>query len=99
MLALICYFFPAVISVWMFEALAKSRLTLKQCIYRFCGNALFINFILIAVKKFILNTAANPLITSEGDMLPSVAFNYLIMVVPIAALLALFEVFFLKMLS
>lgn len=61
-------------------------------------NMLFINFGCIAIKKFLLRTAGSPLY-SGNDMLPSVAFNYMILAIFVAVVLAVFEVLFSKNIS
>ena len=91
MVALICYFFPSVVGLWLFESLTKISLNLKQCIFRFCGNALSINFFCFATKKLVFKTALEPMY-SHTDITPSVAFNYIIMAVFFAVLLTVFEV-------
>ena len=96
MIALICLFFPAVLGVGMFERWQKTNLTRKQWLYRFCANALFINCICFCVKRFLLNTAAEPLYTLYADVTPSAALNYMIIAVPTAALFAFLQVAFAK---
>jgi len=92
MIAFICFFFPSVISLWMFEALVKRRLDRKLWIYRFCTNTLLINFICFGIKKFFLQTANAPLYSMGTDMYPSAAFNYILMAVLTAVVLVVFEV-------
>lgn len=92
MIALICFFFPAVISLWLFEALVKRRLDRRRWIYRFCTNTLLINFICFGIKKFFLQTANAPLYSMGTDMYPSAAFNYILMAVLAAVVLVVFEV-------
>lgn len=91
MIAFICFFFPAVISLWLFEALLKRPLCRKQWLYRFCTNTLLINFICFGIKKFFLQTADSPLYSLNTDMYPSAAFNYMLMAVPAAIILVVFE--------
>ncbi len=91
MITFICLFFPAVVSLWLYEALAKTSLGLKKCIFRFCLNSLIINFVCFVAKKFVFDTASYSLYI-EGDMLPSTALNYLIIALPIAVILVLAEV-------
>ena len=88
MFAFICCFFPAVVGVWIFEVLSKKRLTVRQCIYRYCGYTLAANFVYTAVKMFVLKTATSPILV-DAEMIPSVAFHYLIVVIP-AVLLFVF---------
>ncbi len=91
MIAFICYFFPSVIALWLFESLTKSSLSLKHCIFRFCRNALVINGLCFAAKKFIFKNATSP-IYYDNDMTPSVAFNYIIMAVVAAVVITVLEV-------
>lgn len=95
MLAFIALFFPAVVSVWFFESLAKTEFSLKESIMRFCTNALIINLLCIAVKKFFFATGEFSLY-SEGDMVPNVAFVYIIMALFFGACVTLVEVIFSK---
>ncbi len=95
MLAFICYFFPAIVSVWIFESLTKKPLGIKRCVFHFCANTLFINFLCIGIKRFILNSAGT-LIYEGADMLPTVAFNYIVMAMLSGAILVVFEVLLFK---
>lgn len=91
MIAFICYFFPAVFYLWLYEALTKNSLNTKQCIFRFCSNAMFINLGCFGIKKYILHTAGLSILY-EGDMLPQVAFNYIVMSLGVAVVLLLAEI-------
>ena len=95
MLAFICYFFPAVMAIWLYEALAKKKLCLKQCIFRFCTNTALINFLCLGIKCYILHTGSIPMF-SQPDMAPQVAVNYLIMAIPVAIALVVVEVLLFK---
>ena len=95
MVGFICLFFPAAVSVWIFEALAKSEFSIKETIFRFCTNTLIINLLCMLVKKFIFGTAAQPLYTN-GDMVPNVAIVYIVMALAAGVLVALAEVLFSK---
>lgn len=96
MIAFICLFFPAVISVWIYELLIKRSLSKRQLIFRFCLNATLINVVCFAVKAFLLSTGGQPLYTFGSDMTPDVAVRYLIMALPICMVLSLLEVFLTK---
>lgn len=87
MIAFIALFLPAVLSVWIFEALRKESLGWKNWLYRFSLNTLLINWIIFAVKKVILGTAASVISGFATDMSPDIAFNYLVMAVPLAIVL------------
>ena len=95
MVAFICYFFPAVFSLWLYEALTKNSLSAKKCVFRFCSNTMFINLGCFGIKKYILHTADLPILL-DGDMLPIVAFNYLVMALGIAVILLLAEILLVK---
>lgn len=90
MIAFVCYFFPAVLGIWLFEVISKKELTKKQYVFRFCGYTLALNFVCFAVKKFILKTAENSLVYGN-DMKPSTAFNYLVIVIPVVLILVIGE--------
>ena len=93
MFAFICCFFPAVVGVWIFEVLSKKRLTVRQCIYRYCGYTLAANFVYTAVKMFVLKTATSPILV-DAEMIPRVAFHYLIVVIPAVLLFVFGELLF-----
>lgn len=95
MVGFICLFFPAAVSVRIFEALAKTEFSVKQTILRFCTNTLIINLLCMLVKKFIFGTAAQPLYTN-GDMVPNVAIVYIVMALVAGVGVALVEVMFSK---
>ncbi len=90
MLAFICYFFPAIMSVWLFEVITKNDLNLKQFVLRFCTNSLIINFFCVGAKSLILGTGNVPIFDGK-DMIPKVAFNYLIMAIAVSIVLIVIE--------
>lgn len=91
MLKFICLFFPAVISVFIFDKLQKKPLQLRKIIYLYATNTVIINLLCILIKKLFLGTADNPISAAGMDMIPGVAFNYLIMAVPFAVLISVIE--------
>ena len=91
MITLICVFFPAAASLGLLEAATHTRLPLRQLIYRFCANTIFINLICFLVKKFVLNTADLPLFQASCDMTPAAALNYLLIAIPAAFLVIAIE--------
>lgn len=88
MIAFICLFLPAVLSVWVFEVLRKKSLNKKHWLYMYCAGVVLINLVCFLAKKLILRTAAAPMYTLYVDMTPAVAANYLIMAIPVALALA-----------
>ena len=91
MIAYICYFFPAVFSLWIYERFTNNSLTIKQCIFRYCSNVTFINLGCFGIKKYILHTANLPIL-QDGDMLPQVAFNYIVMAIGVAVMIVVIEI-------
>ena len=88
MIAFICLFFPAVISVWIYERLMKCRLAARQWCYHYVLSNLAVNFVCFLVKKVFLHTAGLPLYSLSTDATPDTALKYLIMAVPAAAVFA-----------
>ncbi len=91
MITFICLFFPAVISIWLYEIISKKQYDFKNIVYRYCLNNVLINFLVFAIKTFVLDTGLNTLQTLAHDMTPSAALNYLLISVPCAVLLAFVE--------
>lgn len=92
MIAFMLLFFPAVLTNAIYEKLQKTTLRRKQWLYRYCGNALFINLVCFAVKQILLKTADAPLYTLNADITPHAAMNYLIIAIPTAVILSFFQV-------
>ena len=95
MITFISLFFPAVFTLWLYELLTKTSLRLKNAIMRYCSYVLFINFGCFGIKKFFLHTANSPLLFN-GDMLPTVAFNYIVIALGVAMVLLVIEILFSK---
>lgn len=92
MIAFICLFFPAIVSVYIFESLTKINLNLKQLLFRFCTNTLLINALCFIAKKILFKTAADPLYYFSTDMTPSTALNYILLAVIFAVAITIAEV-------
>lgn len=92
MIAFICLFFPAVLSVWMYEKLTKADLSIKNWLYHYTLNTTAINLFCFLIKKVVLGTAGDPFYTLSVDTTPSAALNYLIVAIPTAVLLVFFKV-------
>lgn len=92
MLIFICLFFPAVVSLRIYEALRREKLTLKQCVYHYCTDALLINLACLGAKTILLGSGGAPLSEGSWDMLPSAAFVYIIMALCCGVFLAVFQV-------
>lgn len=91
MIAFICLFFPAMIPVWIYEALSRTPLAPRQILYRYSFNVVIVNLFCFAVK-YILGTAQYAFSPSDTGMLPSTAMKYLLFAVVFAVALGLGEV-------
>ena len=91
MLAFTALFFPAIITVCIYEHLMKTRLSVKSTVYLYVAGNIAINCICAIVKKYIFKTADMSLVLG-WDMTPSAALNYMIIAVPSAILIAFFAV-------
>lgn len=96
MIAFICLFFPAVITVWLYESAAGADLGLKKWLYRYCLSNLLVNLLCFGVKYLILNNAFEPFYTLAADVSPAAAVHYLIMAIPAAVVLAFMQVLLAK---
>ena len=91
MIGFISLFFPAVFALGLYESLTKKTLNVKSAIIRYCNYTLFINFGCFAVKKYFLDTATASMFL-DGDMLPLIAFNYIVMSLGVAVILVAAEI-------
>ena len=82
MIAFICLFFPAVVSVCFYEKLSRKDLARKQWIYCYAAYVLMINFSCFFMKSIIRNSGDLPMFDLYHDMLPFDAMKYLIIAVP-----------------
>ncbi len=96
MVTVICLFFPAVISLFIYDSLLKKSLSKRKLLFFFCINTVVINGICFAVKSFILSTGREALYNLYTDMTPDVAVRYLIMAIPVCIVLGIGEVFLSK---
>lgn len=91
MLAFIVLFLPAVLSLWIYEVLSKKEMPLKKLIYRYSINVVIINLLCFLIKCYVLSSGTSPLLFDGKQMLPVNAFNYLLLALPIAILIAFVE--------
>lgn len=88
MVAFIALFFPAVLSVWIWDAVSKAPVCNRRCLYLYSLNVMLINLGCFAIKRWILHSGEYPL----GDMTPTSAINYIIAAVFLSVVLALVEI-------
>ena len=68
MMQFICYFFPAIIAVWITEIFDKKNFELKQILYHFCMYTILINAIIFLILILFFNP--------EPSYLSPVGFSY-----------------------
>lgn len=88
MIQFICLFFPAVVATSLFEKLNNQKATIKSSFYSYCLFNLLINGACFLIKTFILNTGFSPLTDNLADMTPNIAFNYLLIALPLSVVFA-----------
>lgn len=88
MIEFICLFFPAFISVGIFQKLIKNKLNLINLFSVYSIFNLAINGFVFLIKTYILGTGESLLIF-DIDMTPSIALNYLIMAVPASVIFSI----------
>lgn len=84
MMQFICYVFPAILAVWITEAIRKDKYEIKEWIYHFCLYVMGINYSI----SFLLTT----LFTGSSTYLSMAHFNHSLIVkyLSIAIVLAVF---------
>ncbi len=92
MIAFICLFFPAVLSVSVYEKLSKRDLKRKQWMYQYVQAVLLINFACFFVKTALTGSGEVPIYDIYTDMLPERMVNYLTMAIPLAVALGVMQV-------
>lgn len=88
MIEFICLFFPALISLVIFQKLIKKELTFIKSISVYALFNLSINGLVFLIKTYVLGTG-NASLINGNDMTPSIALNYLIMAIPISLAVAI----------
>ena len=96
MVQFICLFFPAIVSLGIFEAISKRTEKVKASIFRFALNTIIINFGVFAVKMYISDTASNPLTYGFNDMTPESALFFMVIAVPLAVITGLIKSLIIK---
>lgn len=92
MIAFFCLFFPAILSVCIYEKLIKEDLNIKKWIYLYTLNTMLINLVCFSFKTVVLQTGEYPFFELYYDMLPVAAMKYLFLAIPSAIMFAVGEV-------
>ncbi len=96
MITFIILFFPAIISLFIFERINKTTLSKRTLIYLFTTNILIINLACFAVKLFFAGGANKPFDELLNKMTPFDAFIYILISLAFAVLAVLVESFIRK---
>ena len=96
MITFIILFFPAVISLFIFERINNTTLSKRTLIYLFTTNILIINITCFAVKLFFTGGANKPFDELLNNMTPFDAFIYILISLVVAVLAVLVESFIRK---
>ena len=96
MITLICIFFPAVLSVFVYEKLSKKELQRRQWCYHYVMDTLLINFACFFVKTALMGSGEVPMFDLYTDMVPARAVNYLTMAIPCAVAWSVLQVLLAK---
>ncbi len=78
MVTFICLFFPALVSLFIYDKLNNKPLSRRNTVFLYSLFCLLINGACFAFKTLVLGTG-NYLLAEGSDMTPSAALNYLIM--------------------
>lgn len=87
MLVFICLFFPAVISLAIYEKLTEETLTIKKTVYFYILFNLLINFFILAIKTFITGSGDTYLPIDLGINISTATF-YMITALPLAVIIS-----------
>ena len=87
MVTFLCLFFPAALSVFLFEEITHQKHGVRKLAFLYTADVIGVNFLVFAIKRWVLKSAEATLLTGS-DMAVSTAFNYLVMAIPIAVIAA-----------
>lgn len=96
MITFIILFFPAIISLFIFERINKTILSKRTLIYLFATNVLIINLACVTVKLFFSRGANKLFDELLNNMTPFDALIYILISLVFAVLVVLIESFIRK---
>lgn len=88
MITFIMLFFPACLSMWLYEHVTKTDLSVKRWVSLYAVHNLLINFVCLMVMRLVTDQAGEFLYSREIDINPYVATNYMIKAIPVALVVA-----------
>lgn len=84
MITFIMLFFPAALSMWLYEHVTKTDLSVKRWVNLYAVHNLLINFICLMLMRLVTDQAGEYLYNREIDIPPYAATQYLIKAIPVA---------------
>lgn len=96
MITFIVLFFPAVLSVFIFERINKITLSKRNLIYLYVANVLLVNLACFAVKFFFSRGLNKPFNTLMNDMTPFDTLIYILLSLLFVVIIVLIESFIRK---
>ena len=84
MITFIMLFFPAALSMWLYEHVTKTDLTVKRWVNLYAVHNLLINFVCLMLMRLVTDQAGEYIYNREIDIPPYVATSYMIMAIPVA---------------
>lgn len=84
MITFIILFFPACLSVWLYEHVTKTDLSVKRWVNLYGVHNLMINFITLLLMRLVTDEAGVYLYDREIGIPPIMATDYLIKAIPVA---------------
>ena len=88
MVTFIILFFPAALSMWLYEHVTKTDLSVKRWVNLYAVHNLLINFACMMLMRLVTGQAGDYLYNREIGIPPYVATNYLILAIPVAIAVA-----------
>ena len=84
MITFIMLFFPAAMSMWLYEYVTKQDLSVKRWASLYAVHNLLINFVCLMLMRLVTDQAGAYIYNRDIDIPPYVATNYMIMAIPVA---------------
>lgn len=84
MITFIVLFFPAALSMWLYEHVTKTDLSVKRWVSLYAVHNLLINFICMMIMRRLTNQGNDYLFNLQTDIQPHVATDYMIKAIPVA---------------
>lgn len=92
MITFIILFLPAMLSMWIYEHVTKSDLSVKRWVNLYGVHVLLINFFCLMMMRLVTDQAGEYLYNREIDIPPYVATSYMLMAIPAAIVLGVVAV-------